>query len=88
MEEVKVYTTSYCGYCHAAKAFLRSLGVAFTEIDVTSDQGMRVKLVEWTRQRTVPQIFIGGRAIGGYTDMKALHAEGALMPLLHGEADA
>jgi glutaredoxin 3 len=87
MVEVKVYTTNYCGYCHAAKALLGSLGVPFTEVDVTNDQGTRAQLVVWTGQRTVPQIFIGGRAIGGYSDMQALHRAGELLPMLRGEGE-
>lgn len=86
MVDVKVYTTNYCSYCTAAKTFLSHLGVPFQEVDVTHDPTMRAKLVELTRQRTVPQIFIGARAIGGYTDMRALHNKGDLMPLLRGDA--
>ena len=63
-----VNTASYCGYCSRAKDFLRNKGVAFDEVDVTSDDGMRAKLVEMTGRRTVPQIFVGEEPIGGYSD--------------------
>jgi glutaredoxin 3 len=83
MPEVLVYTTDYCPFCRRAEAFLTEHGVPFTSIDVTHDPAMREKLVEMTGGlRTVPQIFIGGKSIGGFTDMMALHRKGALMPML------
>jgi glutaredoxin 3 len=86
MKPVKIYTASYCGYCSRAKDFLRNKGVAFDEVDVTSDDDMRAKLVEMTGRRTVPQIFIGEQAIGGYTDLVALEQQGKLSSML--ELDA
>ncbi len=82
MKPVKIYTTTYCGFCSRAKDFLRNKGVAYEEIDVTSDDAMRARLVELTERRTVPQIFIGEEAIGGYTDMVKLDQEGRLDPML------
>lgn len=82
MPEVIVYATDYCPYCRRAEAFLREKGVPFQAVDVTHDDAMREKLVELTGQRTVPQIFIGGKSIGGYSDMMALHTRGELAPLL------
>ena len=82
MSIVKVYTTDYCGYCTAAKELLKQLGVAFEEIDVSNDPQMRAQLVELTHRRTVPQIFIRDQSIGGFTDLRALHASGKLADLL------
>lgn len=82
MKPVKIYTTTYCGYCSRAKDFLRNKGVAYEEIDVTADDEARAMLVERTQRRTVPQIFIGEEPIGGYTDMVKLEQEGRLDPLL------
>jgi glutaredoxin 3 len=82
MAEVLVYTTQVCGYCVAAKELLRRKGVAFREIDVTGDDAKRRWLVETTGQRTVPQIFIGGRPYGGFTDVRALDQRGELDSLL------
>ncbi|HLL54271.1 MAG TPA: glutaredoxin 3 [Myxococcaceae bacterium] len=82
MKPVKIYTASYCGYCDRAKDFLRRKGVAFDEVDVTGDDEMRAKLVEMTGRRTVPQIFVGEEAIGGYSDMVALEQQGKLDPKL------
>jgi len=83
MAHVRVYTTSYCGYCTAAKRFLKdSKQVAFEEIDVSGNPDLRDWLVATTGQRTVPQIFVGDQSIGGYTDMRALDQRGGLDPLL------
>ena len=65
MPEVLIYTTSYCGYCRAAKAQLESLGIDYREIDVTSDAQMRRDLIAKAEgRRTVPQIFIDGNYLG------------------------
>lgn len=84
--EVRIYTTTYCGYCHAAKSLLQKRGVAFQEIDCTDDPGTRRWLIEQTGQRTVPQIFIAGVAIGGFTELSALDRAGTLPAILAGEA--
>ena len=85
-QEVRVYTTSWCGYCHAAKALLQSRGVVFQEIDCTEDAATRTWLVEQTGQRTVPQIFIGGVPVGGFSELRGLDRAGTLAAILAGEA--
>lgn len=83
MKLVKVYTTTYCGYCVRAKDLLKRKGVDFQELDVTNDDEMRAKLVEMSGgQRTVPQIFIGDTHVGGYTDLARLDSEGKLDAML------
>ncbi len=83
MKDVTVYTTNSCPYCRQAERFLEEHQVAFQNIDVTGNDELRAKLVELSEgRRTVPQIFIGGTPIGGYTDMIALHQKGGLMPML------
>jgi glutaredoxin 3 len=83
MVDVTIYSTDYCPYCRRAEAFLKDKGVPFTSVDVTHDPEMREKLVEMTQGlKTVPQIFIDGRSIGGYSDMMTLHQKGQLAPLL------
>lgn len=84
MPPVKIYTTPYCPYCHAAKDLLTQKGVAFTEIDVNGDTVERARLAEVTGQRTVPQIFVGERSIGGYDELSTLERRGELDPLLDG----
>ncbi|GMU00158.1 glutaredoxin 3 [Corallococcus caeni] len=84
MKPVKIYTTTYCGFCVRAKDLLKRKGVAYEEVDVTGDDDARAKLVEMSGgQRTVPQIFIGDTHVGGYSDMAALDREGKLDPMLH-----
>ena len=83
MKPVKIYTTTYCGFCVRAKDLLKRKGVDFQELDVTGDDAMRAKLVEMSGgQRTVPQIFIGDTHVGGYTDLARLDSEGRLDPML------
>ena len=76
--EVTVYTTRVCSYCIAAKRLLAARGVAYQEIDVSSDDAKRAWLVEATGRRTVPQIFIAGESIGGYDELAALDKSGEL----------
>jgi glutaredoxin 3 len=81
--KVEVYTTTACPYCVRAKALLKHKGVPFTEIDVTDDDELRQKMVEMAGgRRTVPEIFINGKIIGGYDELRALEDEGGLDPLL------
>ena len=82
MANVKIYTASYCGYCHAAKHLLERKRIAFEEIDVTDDQEKRAWLVRETGRRTVPQVFIDGTAVGGFTDLVALDERGELDRML------
>ncbi len=65
-----------------AKRLMREKGVVFDEIDVANDAERRRWLVQTTGQRTVPQVFIGGKPYGGYTDIAALDRKGELDPLL------
>jgi glutaredoxin 3 len=83
MAEVTIYTTSYCPYCRAATALLHAKKVAFTEVDVTDDDAARRDLVARSGgRRTVPQVFIDGKPVGGYDDLSALDRSGRLDELL------
>lgn len=82
MSLVRVYTTTSCSYCRAAKAFLSKRGIDFEEIDVTADPEAREWLVEASGQRTVPQIFVGDVSVGGYTELVSLAQRGELDDLL------
>lgn len=78
--DVVVYSTDYCPYCRAAKDLLRSKGVAFREEDVTHDAAMREELVRRTGGRTtVPQIFVDGKAMGGYDDLATFFRNGGTL---------
>lgn len=83
MPEVQIYTKSWCGYCTRAKALLNRKGVAFDEVDIEGDDARRDEMIERSGGgRTVPQIFIGGRHVGGCDDLHRLEAEGRLDELL------
>ena len=82
-DRIVVYSTPFCGYCGAAKRLLAGKGVDVTEIDVMFDPEQRQKMMEKSGgRRTVPQIFIDGRHIGGFEDLSALDANGELDRLL------
>jgi glutaredoxin 3 len=85
MPKVRVYTKQQCPYCVRAKMLLSKKGVAFEEIDVEHDDALRTWLVEASGQRTVPQIFVGDRPLGGFSDIDALDRQGRLDPILRGE---
>jgi glutaredoxin 3 len=80
---VIVYSQPFCGYCSAAKRLLTGKGAAFTEVDVMFEAGRRDEMIERSGgRRTVPQIFIDGRHVGGYDDLTALDKAGELDRLL------
>lgn len=83
MAEVIIYRTTYCPYCDMAARLFDGIGVKYEQIDVTDDAQARQDLVRRTGgKRTVPQIFINGQSIGGYTDLQALQSSGELATLL------
>ena len=82
MSDIALYTKDYCGFCAQAKALLNAKGAAFTEIDVTHDADLHAEMIERSGRRTVPQIFIDARHIGGFDDLAALDAAGELDPRL------
>lgn len=84
--EITLYTSAMCGYCVAAKNFLKSKGLHWNEIRIDTDPTGRERMVARARRTTVPQIFIGETHVGGYDDMMALHRAGKLEPLLAGDA--
>ncbi len=85
MKKVEIYTTPICGYCAAAKRLLQSKSVPFAETDVMTNPGKKSEMIQRANGgRTVPQIFIGGKHIGGFDDMNALERQGKLDALLAG----
>jgi glutaredoxin 3 len=84
MQAVKMYTTAVCPYCVQAKRLLLQRGVpAIEEIRVDANPQERMKMMELTGRRTVPQIFVGDTHVGGCDDLMALDAQGGLLPLLN-----
>ncbi len=85
--KIELYSTPICPYCHAAKALLRSKNAPFEEISVDGDRAAQEAMaVRASGRRTVPQIFIGERHIGGCDDLYDLDSRGGLLPLLAGNA--
>jgi len=82
MNKIEIYSKSWCPYCNKAKALFKSKGLAYEEIDTTHDEARESEMIERSRRRTVPQIFIDGRSIGGYDDLARLNATGELDRML------
>ena len=88
MNTIEIYTTSYCSYCVKAKSLLSQKNIPFQEIDVTNDPEKRTWLQKATGKSTVPQIFIYGKSIGGYTDLAQLDQTGELQSLLSSQTSS
>ncbi|MBI2338745.1 MAG: glutaredoxin 3 [Deltaproteobacteria bacterium] len=82
MPKITIYTTTYCPYCRAAKALFKNKKVKFGEINVEGDEEKRKWLRETTGQKTVPQIFIDDKPIGGYQELVGLEQKGELDKIL------
>ena len=81
MTRVKLYTTSSCPFCIRAKRLLEARGIPFEDIDVGNDDALREEIIQRTGRRTVPQIFVDERSIGGFEELAALDAAGQLAAL-------
>lgn len=83
MPKVLMYATEYCPYCRRAEALLKAKGVAHIDkIDLDLEPQLRAEMVCRSGRRTVPQIWIGERHIGGCEDLYELDAQGSLDALL------
>ena len=85
MARVQIYSKKSCPFCVRAKALLDRKGFPYEEIDAEGNDELRVWLAEASGQKTVPQIFVDGRPLGGYSDIDALDKQGKLDSLLRGE---
>jgi glutaredoxin 3 len=84
---VTMYTTAICPYCIRAERYLHAKGVTeISMIRVDLEPALRKAMVQRTGRRTVPQIYVGERHVGGYDDLVALDHAGGLEPLLSGAA--
>lgn len=81
---IVMYSGENCPYCVRARRLLEKKGVAFREIKVDQAPELRAEMESLSQRRTIPQIFIHGRHIGGFDDMAALDKAGELDPLLAG----
>ncbi|MET0327590.1 MAG: glutaredoxin 3 [Luteimonas sp.] len=81
-----MYTSAICGFCVAAKTFLKSQGLDWREVRIDLDAAERERMVARARRTSVPQIFVGETHVGGYDDMMAMHRQGGFLPLARGAA--
>ena len=86
MKPVMLYTTDRCGSCVAAKKLLEKRGIGYEEINLARDPDGRAHLQHLTGMFTFPQVVVGERAIGGFTELLAADREGRLAELLRAEA--
>ncbi len=82
MATVVIYSSAHCPYCVMAKRLLEQKGVNYTEIRVDLEPEKRQEMIQKSQRRTVPQIFINGESIGGYTDLVAIYQANRLDSLL------
>jgi len=76
--QIKMYTKDYCSFCYAAKNLLARRGLDFEEIAVSGDAEAAQQMRELSGATTVPQIFIDGKPIGGYTELVEMDMDGEL----------
>ena len=81
---VTLYVSDWCPYCTRAKGLLTQKQVAFSEINVEDDAKFRAEMIARSSQRTVPQIFIGDKHVGGCEDLFELDRSGELDRLIQG----
>jgi glutaredoxin 3 len=79
---VTMYTTGWCPYCQRARGLMTKKGLTFEEINVDDDVKLREEMVARSGRRTVPQIFIGDRHVGGCDELFALDGSGELDRLI------
>ena len=87
MRDVTVYTGSFCGYCMQVTALLERRGIAYTEVSVEDHPGLREELLARSGRRTLPQVYVGDRYVGGAAELAALDRSGELKRLIQARKD-
>ena len=83
MKPIEIYTSPLCGFCHAAKRLLKQKGATFSEVNVLAQPGRKAEMIQRAKGgRTVPQIFVGEKHVGGCDELYALERAGKLDKLL------
>ena len=84
MKKIIIYSSSICPYCLAAKRLLENLGLNFNEKIIDNDPDLKNEMISISNgKKTVPQIFIGHKHVGGYDDLEILHNSGKLMSFIN-----
>jgi glutaredoxin 3 len=83
MPKVIIYSANYCPYCNKAKTLLKSKNIAFDEINIENNNELKQEMIERSNGRkTIPQIFIDEKHVGGFDDLYELEVKGELDALL------
>ena len=86
MAKVEMYCSGFCSYCVMAKRLFETKGIEYTEYRIDEKPELRPEMEQRSRQRTVPQIFINGHHVGGYTDLAQLDRNDELDSMLAGNS--
>ena len=81
---VSMYVSNWCPYCQRAKSLLKQKQIVFDELNVEEDEKTRDEMIARSNRRTVPQIFIGDKHVGGCDELYALDRSGELDRLIQG----
>jgi glutaredoxin 3 len=81
---VTMYVSDWCPYCQRAKSLLKQKQLVFSEINIEEDEKLREEMIARSNRRTVPQIFIGDKHVGGCDELYALERSGELDRLIQG----
>ena len=76
---IEMYTSQPCAYCVNAKTLLKQKGLDYSEIDISTDADKANEMIKRSGNQTVPQIFIDGESIGGFTELAKLNSTGELV---------
>ena len=82
MPEIIIYTSNLCPYCTMAKRLLTAKGATYTELNVDTTNGLREEMMQKTKRRTVPQIYIGKQHVGGFDELRSLDLKNELDNML------
>jgi glutaredoxin 3 len=82
--DIVLYVTGWCPFCQRASGLFTKKGLAYREINIDEDSKLREEMIARSGRRTVPQIFIGDRHVGGCDDLFALESSGELDRLIQG----
>jgi len=85
MSSVIVYTSTFCGYCSAAKSLLSKKGIPYEEVNLSESPEMRQEIMEKWGWRTVPLIIINGKLIGGFRELASLESQNKLDSYLNSD---
>ena len=83
MKNITVYSGPFCNFCEAAKRLLARNNLTYTEIDISTKDGLRDEMIKKSNgKRTIPQIFFDDHHVGGYVELRELEKEGKLRVIL------